>query len=110
MAPACVVADDTRDLPGYIRRCNMLPEAQYNPSSAFEDSCGLLIPMAVRCDFGGPVVSIGYWWDVMLWASVPVAAVDENGHARAGEEEIRRPAQIRLRPSVHPVSKPHAVH
>src|SRR5258708_4927486 len=67
----------------------MFPDANYVPAGLFEQPVGLRVALTVSADLLGPELRVPPRWPVVVWAAVPVAAVDEDGEAGACEDDIR---------------------
>jgi len=87
-----------------------LTETQHNTAASCEERRRLQVTYLVSTDLRAPEVEVGGRHGEVLGASVPVAAVDEYGNSRSLNEQIRRPAQARLRNSTHSVAQPRPVH
>lgn len=66
----------------------MLPETQDLPARLEEQGVGVGVAFSVALDLWAPVATVGSCSGSVLWASVPVAAVDEHGDLGACEDEV----------------------
>jgi hypothetical protein len=87
----------------------VLPNPNYSPSGLAEEFVGAGVPFPVVSDLLGPERRIGLRDRVMFWTAVPEAAVDEHGHLRPREHEVRPPVQRRDRTEVDAISQARSV-
>ena len=66
----------------------MFPDAEDGPAFLAEEFFGGAIAVDVALDFFEPVFLVGGGHPAMFGAAVPEAAIDENGKAVFGEDEI----------------------
>lgn len=67
----------------------MFPDSYHMPSGCFEMRCLPYITLDVRSQFLRPEVDPGPWHYVVLRASMPEAAIDEDQDALFAKDEIR---------------------
>ena len=80
--------DRSRDC-GRVGFDRALPNAYDVVASRLEPEGVSRVPRGDPADAFSPEVGIRGRRDVVLWAPVPEAAVNEDGNPRAGEEEVR---------------------
>lgn len=73
-----------RDLAGRL----VLPSAKNRPSSAFEGLISVMIALPILTDLRSPVLLVGPGHRVVLRASVPEAAVDEDRDFLPREDQV----------------------
>lgn len=68
-----------------------LPDDDDGPAFGFELAPGVLVALLVPCYLGGPEVGVGFGDGVVftVFVTVPEAAVDEDGCAVFGEDDVR---------------------
>lgn len=88
-----------------LRRCLVLPDSDYGPSSGAERSIIEPITLFVSGDLGAPIRSIGFGSRSVLWTPVPEAAIDKDGQSLAEKDDVRPATQMLDRLRVHAVSK-----
>jgi hypothetical protein len=66
----------------------VLPYAENLPTARSEGAVGGNISRGVRSDFGAPVMQPTAWHPAVPAAAVPEAAVDKDGEALAGKDEV----------------------
>jgi hypothetical protein len=112
LAPVSLPFHDPREA-GHGRhhagRCGfrifVLPDANDCPTGVKQPAVGVAVPRSVTLDLSAPPVRVGYGPRHVNRASVPKAAVNENGNPCAWKHEIRPSAQLWDRPNVHAVAE-----
>lgn len=72
----------------------MLPNSEDMPARFPELRIGISVSALVGLDLLAPEVGVAGGPGRMVGAAMPVAAVDEDGHPRRGEDDIDAPASI----------------
>lgn len=88
----------------------MLPEAQNGPAPFGQQTCGLGIAGSIRGDLVRPELGVGFRGLMMLRTAMPEASVYQDGDMRATEQQVRRAAEISLRPRTDSVTESRSVH
>ncbi|MBB5912008.1 hypothetical protein BJY24_000875 [Nocardia transvalensis] len=84
----------------------MFPDPDDIPSRIGEHPVGFLVSVPVPSDLLVPKLAVTARGAIMLRASVPIAAVTEDGDFRANEYDIGTSSQLRQRPRIHPIPQP----
>ena len=87
----------------------VLPDTHDQPADLGESGVGVPVPLDVATDLGGPVLDVGLRLDVVLGATVPVAAINECSYPSLPEDEIGPAVQLWERPSAYSVAQPEGV-
>ena len=82
----------------------VLPDPHHPPARVGEPTVGGAVARDVGVELGPPPRPVVPRRGGVLRAAVPEAAVDEDHHAGAGEDEVAAGAQLRQRAVVHPVA------
>ena len=83
----------------------MLPDPDHSPSSSVQLRIVEPITLDVSGDLGIPVGSVGFGIRSVFRASVPKAAIDENGHFLAPKDDVCSTTQIFQRLRVDAIAK-----
>jgi hypothetical protein len=83
------IPDDSADLASGVCRVVVFPEAQNRPAGPDEQFVMPAIAFSVAGNLGLPIGHIRFRWLVVLGAAMPVTAIDEDGHPRPCEDDIR---------------------
>lgn len=83
----------------------MGPEPEDGPPCAFEVSRGLYVTLTIPGDLCAPIGHVGSRRTIVVWATVPEAAVDEDGDSCTGEDDISGSAKAGQWPKVHSVTQ-----
>ena len=70
----------------------MLPDTENSPARGLEFRSLPYVPELVLHEFLRPEIDPRTWAYVVVWASMPKAAVDEHSNLRSGEHEVSCPA------------------
>lgn len=104
----------TRFNEGLLNRCGggvrilVLPDPDDSPASIAQQLVVVAITVDVTLKLGVPVLAVAAWAGSVSGASVPEAAVDEDGQSGAGEDDIgsdRPDAVFGSNRIVHPVAE-----
>ena len=91
---------------GRIGNRFVLPDSEHMPSVRGQSPCGLDITFPIAKDLPVPVLAVGPWSLVVLQASVPETAIDEDRESRASEHDIRSAPKGGDRAEVDSVPEP----
>ena len=91
-------------------RILMGPEPQYSPPCGFEQSCSMPVANSVAVDLRSPITRVCLRRCMMLWASMPKAAIYKDRDLRTAEDQVSGPPNSRERPCRHAIAHPHPVH
>ncbi len=106
----CRVRQDPHDPRGSERGILVFPHPNDFPPGALEPPIRVAVPLDVPCDLGGPVPAVDVVQTLaVVGASVPEAAVHEDGHPSPGEHEVGPPIEVGQRPDIDSVPGPAAV-
>lgn len=83
----------------------VLPDPDDVPASGSQRQVVAAVSGYVSIDLGGPVVAVGFRHAAVLGASVPVAAVDEDGHLLPREDEVGMAPKPWKRHHMHAISE-----
>ncbi len=81
----------------------MLPESEYSPAGLRQPLICVTVPGHIPGNLVRPVAGVGLRRDIVLRASVPVAAVDEDSDLRRAEDHVSRAAKAGERLGPDPV-------
>lgn len=93
------------DLVRRVRGYLMLPDPDHSPSGGAELSVIESITLHVSGDLRAPIGSVGFGTRAVLRASVPEAAIDEDGHLLATKDDIGSATQALQWLRVYSISK-----
>lgn len=88
----------------------VLPDPDHFPPGLHEKSIGLLVPASISSDLVRPELRVCDRHGVVLRASVPEAAIDEDSHLRPGEDQVGGSANPGKWAAIHSVSQAHRVY
>lgn len=83
----------------------MFPMADYSPAGGGEPSVGLGVALTVLYNLQIPVVAVGSWALIVIRATMPKAAVNEDRDLGPGEDDVGCATQVRYWPAVHSESE-----
>lgn len=95
----------TPNLLGSQERVVVGPKAQRYPALESEEFDSFAITGPVRSDLLTPVIRVRGWHTIVLWTSVPEAAVDKDGDFDPREHQVGRTAHVAEWPLGDPVSQ-----
>lgn len=72
----------------------MLPNPDDRPSGLCEPAIGISIPSSIRFNLGAPELAVAVRLGCVLRASVPEAAVNEDGDPRWAEDDVNSAATV----------------
>jgi hypothetical protein len=87
----------------------MFPETENGPARLSERVVGVAISQPVPLDFGAPVIGVCSRRSAVFGATVPKAAVDEDGDTLCRKDQVGGPTQAGYRPSADSISQTHRV-
>jgi hypothetical protein len=90
-APA---SNDVYDAFGRFVGTLMRPDANDTPTRGTQASIGIRVSGAVGLDFVTPKLRVALWPGGVLRATVPEAAIDEDGDSGAGKNDIGDPPRL----------------
>jgi hypothetical protein len=73
----------------------VLPHADHLPPGLPERRCHLVVPGHIALELRRPVPLVVAWWLAVVRADVPETPVDEHGHPKAREHDVRPDADTR---------------
>lgn len=76
----------------------MLPNTEDNPAARAQQFGCMPVSSSIPCDFLGPILNVGVWTTMMVFAPVPKTPIDKDCQAQPREDEIR--------PTVERISAP----
>ncbi len=83
----------------------MFPDLNYQPTFFFEPLESFGVSRSITFNLWNPIIGIGFWCRIVFWASVPEAAIDENGDLCLREDNVRPSIPILDWPSVNSIAK-----
>jgi hypothetical protein len=77
------------DSQGRLNGIFVFPHSDSRPSSFCESTVGVAVAFLVSGDLGRPEVFVDFRGSMMLGASMPITAIQEDGYLRTGKDQIR---------------------
>lgn len=84
----------------------MLPNSQGQPASFCQQLVGFSIARDVACELWLPVIGVGLGVGAVVGATVPEAAVNENGHPCGAKDKVGGPTYSFEGSGRHSVAEP----
>ena len=66
----------------------MFPDPDDTPASFLKQAIYFLIPLSIRINLIRPELGVLFGWPIVIWATVPIAAVNEDGYTGSCEEDV----------------------
>jgi len=82
-------ANDSSEVIGCGSRILVLPNANDHPACLNQSPVDNEVTLVVSLDLRPPIVGVSARRDEVLRAAMPEAAINENGHARPAEYDVR---------------------
>jgi hypothetical protein len=82
------------DSQGCLNGIFVFPHSDSRPSSFRESAVRVAVAFLVSGDLGCPEVFVDFRGPMVLGASMPITAIQEDGYLRAGKDQVRCSAQF----------------